>query len=71
MIFERFYKQDEFVQGTGLGLSISMVIAENSVGRLVWPQRLEKEAGSLSSYPTIMKARNSFLPDNFTDTQRM
>ena len=41
------------------------------VGRLVWPQRLEKEAGSLSSYPTIMKARNSFLPDNFTDTQRM
>ena len=23
MIFERFYKQDEFVQGTGLGLSIA------------------------------------------------
>lgn len=34
MIFDRFYKTDEFAQGTGLGLSISKVIMERFSGRI-------------------------------------
>lgn len=34
MIFNRFYKQNEFAQGTGLGLSICKVIVEKLQGRL-------------------------------------
>lgn len=35
MIFNRFYKVDEFAQGTGLGLSVCHVVAEKLNGRLV------------------------------------
>ena len=34
MIFNRFYKVDEFRQGTGLGLSICKVIAQKMKGRI-------------------------------------
>lgn len=34
MIFERFYKRNEFVQGVGLGLAISKVIVEKMEGRI-------------------------------------
>lgn len=34
MIFDRFYKTDEFEQGTGLGLSICKVIVEKLSGRI-------------------------------------
>ncbi|MEL5895950.1 HAMP domain-containing sensor histidine kinase [Bacteroides sp. GD17] len=34
MIFDRFYKSDEFGQGSGLGLSISKVIIEKLSGRI-------------------------------------
>lgn len=34
MIFDRFYKTDEFAQGTGLGLSICQVIAAKLSGRI-------------------------------------
>lgn len=34
MIFDRFYKTDEFEQGSGLGLSISKVIVERLGGRI-------------------------------------
>lgn len=64
MIFERFYKQDEFVQGTGLGLSISMVIAEKLGGKSPLAPRPEREAGSPSPYPTIMRVKNFSPSDN-------
>ncbi|MEI3469861.1 MAG: ATP-binding protein [Bacteroides intestinalis] len=32
MIFNRFYKQNEFSQGTGLGLSICQIIIEKLQG---------------------------------------
>lgn len=34
MVFERFYKSDEFAQGTGLGLSICKIIVENLGGTI-------------------------------------
>ena len=34
MIFERFYKRNEFVQGVGLGLAISKVIVEKMNGHI-------------------------------------
>lgn len=34
IIFERFYKRNEFVQGVGLGLAISKVIVEKMNGRI-------------------------------------
>lgn len=34
MIFERFYKRNEFVQGVGLGLAISKIIVEKMNGRI-------------------------------------
>ena len=54
MIFERFYKQDEFVQGTGLGLSISMVIAEKLGGRI----SVSSEAGKGSRFTFTLPYHN-------------
>lgn len=54
MIFERFYKQDEFVQGTGLGLSISMVIAEKLGGRI----SVSSEAGKGSRFSFTLPYHN-------------
>ena len=34
MIFERFYKRNEFVQGVGLGLAISKVSVEKMNGHI-------------------------------------
>lgn len=50
MIFERFYKHDEFTQGTGLGLSISCVIAEKLQGRII----LESEENKGSRFAIVM-----------------
>ena len=49
MIFERFYKQDEFAQGTGLGLSISQVIIEKLGGKIA----VESEEGKGSCFTVI------------------
>lgn len=46
MIFERFYKRDEFVQGTGLGLSICLGIVEKLGGEI----SLESEEGEGSIF---------------------
>ena len=49
MIFDRFYKVDEFAQGTGLGLSICQVIAEKLCGRLT----LSSEEGQGSRFGIV------------------
>jgi len=50
MIFNRFYKQDEFSQGTGLGLSICQVIMEKLQGRI----ELWSEQGKGSRFTVIL-----------------
>ena len=50
MIFERFYKVDEFAQGTGLGLSICQVIADKLKGRLT----LRSEPGRGSRFGLVL-----------------
>lgn len=50
MIFNRFYKQNEFVQGTGLGLSICRVIIEKLNGEIT----LQSEPGKGSRFSVIL-----------------
>lgn len=50
MIFERFYKCDQFSQGTGLGLSISSVIAGKLKGRII----LESEENRGSRFGIVI-----------------
>ena len=50
MIFERFYKQDEFAQGTGLGLAICRGIVEKLGGHIY----LESEEGKGSRFSVIL-----------------
>jgi two-component system sensor histidine kinase len=42
MIFDRFYKINEFTQGTGLGLSICQVIATKLKGRITLSSEMNK-----------------------------
>ena len=50
MIFDRFYKADEFEQGSGLGLSICKVIIERLSGRI----EVQSEVGIGSCFSTIL-----------------
>ncbi len=50
LIFDRFYKSDEFVQGTGLGLSISRIIMQKMNGRI----EVESEVGKGSTFSVIL-----------------
>lgn len=50
MIFERFYKRDEFSQGVGLGLSICQLIVEKMDGRI----ELCSEEGEGSRFTVVL-----------------
>lgn len=50
MIFDRFYKTDEFEQGSGLGLSICKVIIERLCGHI----EVQSEVGKGSSFTVIL-----------------
>lgn len=50
MIFDRFYKTDEFEQGSGLGLSICKVIIERLCGRI----EVRSEVGKGSCFTVIL-----------------
>lgn len=50
MIFERFYKRDEFSQGVGLGLSICQLIVEKMDGRI----ELCSEEGEGSRFTLVL-----------------
>lgn len=50
MIFDRFYKANEFAQGTGLGLSICKVIMDKMGGRI----ELQSEKGKGSRFSAIL-----------------
>ena len=57
MIFNRFYKQNEFAQGTGLGLSICKVIVEKLQGRL----SLQSTAGVGSRFSIFFSCKKQSL----------
>ena len=50
MIFDRFYKTDEFEQGSGLGLSICKVIIERLCGHI----EVQSEVGKGSRFTVIL-----------------
>lgn len=50
MIFDRFYKTDEFEQGSGLGLSICKVIIERLAGRI----EVDSEVGKGSCFSVVL-----------------
>ena len=50
IIFDRFYKHDEFAQGTGLGLSICRSIIDRMQGRL----EVESEEGKGSRFMVVL-----------------
>ena len=54
MIFDRFYKTDEFEQGSGLGLSICKVIIERLAGRI----EVQSELGIGSRFAVILSLAN-------------
>ena len=55
MIFDRFYKTDEFEQGSGLGLSICKVIIERLEGRI----EVQSELGKGSCFSVILSLANT------------
>lgn len=50
MIFDRFYKHNEFSQGVGLGLSICMLIVEKLEGRI----EVESQEGKGSRFTVVL-----------------
>ena len=58
MIFERFYKTDEFEQGSGLGLAISKVIIERLSGCI----KVHSEKGKGSCFAVILSLADA--PEN-------
>lgn len=64
MIFERFYKCDQFTQGTGLGLSICNVIAVKLKGRIV----LESEENKGSRFGIVIPCK---IKESETDSEKM
>lgn len=50
MIFDRFYKADEFIQGSGLGLSICKIIIERLRGRI----EVQSEVGKGSCFTVLL-----------------
>ena len=59
MIFNRFYKRDEFAQGTGLGLSICEVIVRKLGGRV----ELVSEPGKGSRFTIVLPCVADGEPD--------
>lgn len=57
MIFERFYKRDEFIQGTGLGLSICQGIIQKLGGEI----RLTSQEGEGSLFTIVLPLHFEFL----------
>ncbi|WP_294551877.1 ATP-binding protein [uncultured Bacteroides sp.] len=55
MIFDRFYKTDEFEQGSGLGLSICKVIIERLAGRI----EVHSEVGKGSCFSVVLPLANT------------
>lgn len=55
MIFDRFYKTDEFEQGSGLGLSICKVIIEQMAGRI----EVHSEVGKGSCFAVILSLKKT------------
>lgn len=55
VIFDRFYKTDEFEQGSGLGLSICKVIIERLSGRI----EVNSEVGKGSCFSAILSLANT------------
>lgn len=53
MIFERFYKTDEFAQGTGLGLSICKVIMEKLSGGIGLTSESGKGSRFIATLPLV------------------
>ncbi|MDD6209106.1 MAG: response regulator, partial [Bacteroidales bacterium] len=61
MIFDRFYKVDEFAQGTGLGLSICQVIVDKLKGRITLSS--EKGKGSRFGIVLPLEKQTDDLPE--------
>lgn len=67
MIFERFYKCDEFVQGTGLGLSICSVIADKLKGRII----LESEEDKGSRFGIVLSCMATQSDTDIVDEENV
>lgn len=64
MIFERFYKRDEFIQGTGLGLSICQGIIQKLGGEI----RLQSKEGEGSLFTIVLPLHIEFIEQEATNS---
>lgn len=64
MIFERFYKRDEFIQGTGLGLSICQGIIRKLGGEI----RLESQEEEGSLFTIVLPLQVESIEQNSSDS---